>query len=364
LPLDVTIPQLKNVPWRYSTRWDEKPAAQLAKSLLRLGVCKSADWSGSAVDFIERGFKRFCRSNGAEDAAKVWEGDLRIIDHEFELTERDRQQVRAESEQPPQLLFLVGDYSAAASIPIGPAWSHLEQEHELLPAAFYKVFTNDLWTWMRVYDFQTAVEHAEMWMEGLDEEELKDSFYPRVKQSIPASLARTSALSISKARQILERLLPRLRESTARDLISHVLEMDSDSRGHEHAWPSRLAEDHPPLQDFLSDADGCGPGCVISWHEGDAICACLDEEMSTLGQNGPMEPSIMLMIRLNQSQKDLDREVKRTFDYACAMLRSLAAAGKAVEIIREFYDEHLRKHRLQPGIQAQPGITGVRQEQL
>ena len=36
LPLDTTIPHIKNVPWHYCTRTDEQLAAQLGQSLLRL----------------------------------------------------------------------------------------------------------------------------------------------------------------------------------------------------------------------------------------------------------------------------------------------------------------------------------------
>jgi pimeloyl-ACP methyl ester carboxylesterase len=52
LPLRVTIPKIDGIPWRYCTRWDEQPAATLAKSLLRQGICRLEDWSGSAVDFV------------------------------------------------------------------------------------------------------------------------------------------------------------------------------------------------------------------------------------------------------------------------------------------------------------------------
>ena len=72
-------------------------------------------------------------------------------------------------------LYLVGDYEAAASIPIGATLARLEAEHDLLPAAFYEVFTTNLYKWMRVYDYLDAQEHAEMWMEDLSDEELEAS---------------------------------------------------------------------------------------------------------------------------------------------------------------------------------------------
>lgn len=364
LPLHVTLPRLKDLRWRYCSRWDEQPAARLGKSLLRLGVCQPEDWSGSAVDFVEHGFQRFCTANGAGVSSRVWAGDLRIMDHEFDLDQRERQQALADMEEPTQNLYLVADYSAAASIPIGPTWPLLLKEHELLPAAFYRVLVDNLWTWMRVYDYGAALEHAEMWLDGMDEEELKESFYPRVKQNIRACLKKASTLTSSQAHRLLEEMQPRLRGSIARQLVSHVLDMHAQGKGYEHAWPGKLVEQMPGLEEFLSDADGCGPGCVITWHEDDEISACFDEEMSTLGQNGPLEPSIMLIMRLDQPMQHLDAEVKHIFDYAGAMLRSLASAAKAVEIIREFYDEHVRKHRLKPGVQLEPRAAGLREEQL
>ena len=112
-------------------------------SLLRLGICRPGDWSGSAVDFVERGFSRFCRQNGAAEAKRVWVGDLRIADCLFELTEQERNQIEAGREDATQQLFLIADYEAAASISIGATLACLGAENEVLPAAFYQVFTTN-----------------------------------------------------------------------------------------------------------------------------------------------------------------------------------------------------------------------------
>jgi len=87
-------------------------------------------------------------------------------------------------------LYLVGDYEAAASIPIGATLAHFEAEHDLLPAAFYTVLTTNLYKWMRVYDYLDAQEHAEMWMEDLNDEELEASVYRKVDLEIPACIKR------------------------------------------------------------------------------------------------------------------------------------------------------------------------------
>ena len=126
LPLSVTVPQIRGIRWRYCARWDEQPAAVLGMSLLRLGICRPEDWTGSAVDFVERGLKRTAQTNGIAQVRKVWQGDLRILDHTFELSEREREEARAEMDAPACKLFLVADFSAAASIPIAPTLRRLE----------------------------------------------------------------------------------------------------------------------------------------------------------------------------------------------------------------------------------------------
>jgi hypothetical protein len=362
LPLDVTLPQLKAIRWRYCTRWDEGPAAVLGMSLLRLGICRPNDWSGSAVDFVERGFRRFCSQNRAADVKKVWVGDLRITDSLFELTEQERNQVEAERDGMANHLYLVGDYEAAASIPIGATLAHLEAEHALLPAAFYLVFVTNLYKWMRVYDYLDAQEHAEMWMEDLSDDELETSVYRKVDIEIPDCMKKHSkAVKYEKARTFVQEIQPRT--SLARQLIRLVLEMDAHGRGHEHAWPGHLSEkDVPGVGAWLMDAESSRPGCLITWYENDAINACFDEESQHMGENGPCQPNVALPIQLDQPTKKLDEQVRRVFDHAGAMLRSLAAAAKIVEIIRELYDEYLRERRLQPGLPAEPGATGVRDE--
>ncbi len=364
LPLDVTLPKLKAIRWRYCTRWDEGPAAVLGMSLLRLGICRTTDWSGSAVDFVERGFRRFCSQNRAVDAKRVWVGDLRITDGLFELTEQERNQVEAGREELTSHLYLVGDYHAAASIPIGATLARLESDHDLLPAAFYEVFTTNLYKWMRAYDYLDAQEHAEMWMEDLSDEELEASVYRKVDMEIPACIKRHSkTFKYSRARILLQEIRPHT--SVTREVIRYLLEMDTHGRGHEHAWPGQISEkDVPGIDDWLADAEYSRPGCVITWYENDAINACFDEEAQHMGENGACQPNVALPIHLDKANKELDKEVRGVFDHAAAMLRSLASGAKIVELIRNLYDEYLREHRLEPGLPVEPGSAGVREEQL
>ena len=331
-------------------------------SLLRLGICQPNDWSGSAVDFVERGFKRFCSLNHVAAAKKVWVGDLRITDNLFELTEQERNHVEGEREGLADHLYLISDYEAAASIPIGATLARLEAEHADLPAAFYQVFATNLYKWMRVYDYVDAQEHAEMWMEDLSEEELKASIYRRVEIQIPASIkTHSKTRKYGRARKLLQEIRPHT--SVGRELIRHLFEMDAHGQGHKHAWPGQISEeDAPGIGDWLSDAEYSRPGCLITWYENDAINACFDEEAQHMGENGPCQPNVVLPIHLNKTNRELDKEVRRVFDHAGAMLRSLAAAAKIVELVRDLYDEYLREHRLESGLPVEPSPAGVRDE--
>jgi hypothetical protein len=362
----VTVPNLMGIPWRFCSRWDEQPAGALGKSLLRLGICRPGDWTGSAVDFVERGYKRFCNQNGAKEAGSVWKGNLRIMDSLFDMTELEYHNSRAEMGGPPNTLFLVGDYEQAASVPIGATLPHLEREHPQLPSAFYRVFVHDLYKWMRVYDYTDACYHAEMMMEGMSEDDLKDSYLRDVAKSVPACLLKPElALDtrvVSRAVSFLKAHCDKLRGSIARQLVGDVLDVHQECASYQHPWPSELVNEVPGLEEFLSETDGCGPGCAVTWYEDDAISAAFDDEMQYLGQNGPIEPSIMMRINLYPQPDLLDREVKRVFNYLGAMLRSLRVAARTVELIRDIYDGYLREHRKKSGLQALPSPAGVRQE--
>lgn len=362
----MTVPNVAGIPLRFCSKYDEQPAGALGKSLLRIGICQPDDWSGSAVDFVERGYKRFCAQNGIKEAGSVWNGNLRIMDSLFDMTELEYHNARGEMARPPDNLFLIGDYEQAASIPIGATLPHLEREHPQLPAAFYNLFVQSLCKWMRVYDYTDACGHAEMMMDGAEPEDLQDSCLPEIEKSIPSCLpkppVKLAPRSIFRSVSFLETNCEKFRSDIARRLVEDVLELHREAAGYRHAWPSALVKDIPGLEEFLSETDGCGPGCAITWYEDDAISAAFDEEMRYLGQNGPIEPSILMRINLHSRPDRLDREVNRVFDHLGTMLRSLKVAARAVELIRDIYDEHLREHRKKSALQALPSPAGVRQE--
>src|SRR5215467_12331977 len=186
-PLAVTLPRIQGIRPSYCSKNDEQPAVQLALSMFRLGIARAADWNGSAVDCAAKALSRFCRSNGSATVSRVFpESTIRILDS---LTERNEYELAQSGEtEPSSRLFLMVDYYQAAMVQIGPTLTLFEKVHQDLPAAFYQIFTTNLWRWMRVYDFHDAEQYAEDEIKILEEDELKDSFLPKVKDARPACL--------------------------------------------------------------------------------------------------------------------------------------------------------------------------------
>jgi PRTRC genetic system protein E len=333
---------------------------------LQHGIAEATQKINAALNEIEEREKNKTKPRAATTAGKKedWQGDLRILDHTFELSERQREEARAEMDAPARTLFLVADFSSAASIPIAATLEALEREDHRLPAAFFVAFRHCLRKWMLVYDYDAASEHAELAIADREDAELADSIYPKVKTSVPPCLQGQLGMHPSHALSVLRETQRSLTDTTARELVSRLLEMQRHSAGHPHYWPYRLIRQVPGLDDYLEECDGIGPGCLLNWYEDDPIAACFDEETSYIGQNGPLAPSLLRAISLNKSEKALDRQVQRVFDYVAAMIRSLATAAQVVEIIRELFDEHLRRHRVQRGLQTDPGAPDLRQEQL
>ncbi len=59
------------------------------------------------MDLVERGFKRFCRANGADNAKKIWDGELRITDCQFDSYGSYQGPFDPEPERESEVLYLV-----------------------------------------------------------------------------------------------------------------------------------------------------------------------------------------------------------------------------------------------------------------
>src|SRR5260370_2605662 len=356
-PSGDTLRKLSGLRLRYCSRCEEQPEAILAKSMLRLGISRVKDWTGSAVDFVAKGLARYCQRNGLAAVSRVFpEGCIGLLDEIVEQNEYERNQ--SETVGPSSKMLLMVDYEQAAMIQIGPTLSYLGSIHEKLPAAFFVVLADNLWRWMRVYDFLDPLTYSPEQIALLDDQELKESFYPQVEGVRPGYLRKLP--SYGAAVKVLEKRLPELKNSRAAELLSLCLAMHDEGKGHEPAWPYRLQDKLPEIEEYLENTDHPGPGSLIVLEEEDLIEACCTEEMHYLGQNYSIGSTLMLLINLDQDPASLDKDVKATFDYLGAMVRSLASASVLIEMIRGIYDENIRQRGIKPGLQASPSPAGIR----
>jgi hypothetical protein len=360
LPIPVTIPTLRGVRLRYCSRTDEQIAAVLAKSMLRVGISRVKDWTGSAVDFVATGLARFCQGHGLREVSRVFsESSIRLTDEMIELTEYGRSQTEVVEQR---RMFLMVDYHESAIVPIGATLSYLESINPKLPAAFYMAFSHNVARWMRVYDCRDAEFYAADCMEMLEEQELKESFFPRVKRARPRCLAKLP--TYQHAARFIQRSLPEITDKRAATLLRHCVQMHDEGEGRNTAYPWQLRDTLPEMEDYIENTDEPGPGVCIVFEENDLIEACFTEQMQYLGQEHAISSSLMFVIDLSEDEEGIDRQVRYTFDHLAAMVRSLAVASPLIEMIRGISNEHIRQGRRKPGVHAQPGSANVRPEQL
>lgn len=358
-PTGITLPTLNGVRLRYCSRRDEQPAAILAKSMLRLGISRINDWSGSAVDFVDRGLARFCRVNGSDRVSSVFSDlSLRFLDELLEMNEYERSQ--AETAGPSTKMFMHVYHGQAEMVQIGPTLVLLSSIHEELPGALFVVLAHNLRRWMRVYDFRDACSFAKEQIDFLDPEELKESFYPQVKKIRPSCLRRLPKYRTA-VRQ-LEATVPIIKDSLASQLVKHCLRMHEQGARCERALPYSLRNEVPEIEEYLADMDEPVPGALIVFDEDDLIEACFNEDMQHIGQNHFIGPSLMMVMDLSQDSVALDARVKVCFDYVGAMVRSLVSGSAAIEMIRGIYNEDLRKRGIKQGLPTQSSPAGLRRE--
>jgi hypothetical protein len=312
--------------------------------MLRLGLARTADWSGSAVDFVAKGLARHCQANGITKVSRVFEqSSIQLLDEIVELNNYERNQQGGRG--PGTRMFLLVNYDQAAMVQMGPTLRLLENIDARLPAAFFQVFARNLSRWTRIYDFRDAEFLAENQVEMLDKSELKESFYPEVKKAKPSCLK--AIPEYPKALRFLRRAVTRITNREHWELIRLCLQMHEQGDGFELAYPSELRDTVPELENYMENSEQPGPGALLVFDEDDLVEACFTEEMQYLGQEMAIGSTAILTVDLTQPEDVLDREVKSIFDYVGAMLRSLSCATALILQIRGIYDEDLRQRRLE-----------------
>lgn len=352
LPLAGTLPEIRRIEWYQTGNWYHRPLAAVGKRLLQHGHVRPSQWNGQVFDLVETGFRECLQRHGLSMTNRVWSGSFDLSDC---IGDSYDPRMEDGGEDLPYL-FLTVDYSSAAYVPIAATLTWLENIEVGLAAAFYVVFVGALQSHMRVYDYDEARQHAEYASEGMEEEELEQSFYPQVETSLPGCLRDRPTMEVAV------RFLERMADSTdpeVKELIASVLQMHLASQKLARLW-KRQPKGLPNLDD-MGDFDSPVPGCLVCWQEDDPISACFDEYSANAYEVGPM-PNLCLPIPLNWPTQRLERRIDQVLEMAALVVECLAAATPVIETIREQSDEHLRQHRRQSASSTSAGAADLRDD--
>jgi hypothetical protein len=341
----LTLPKLKGVRARYCNRYDEQPAALLAASLLRMGFAQPSDFTGSAVDMIARALARICQENGAAEINEWMSCHVSVRDTISEMGEYERQQAGipvAEGDK----LYLNIEYGEARVVPLQGILDLMEQEHELLPAAFFSVFSSALNAFTRVYSTIEAEEQADMWLEDEAAEDGEKSLYQLVFDEVPPSMRRGIRDFVHhqmKGKPI--DLVRRFQSAAQNEEVRTVLAIASEAHALSGPYTAMRVLSETCFEVF-QESDLAYPieGAILCWNPYDAIHGLFDEDSQARAQGCGFMPFACLEINMRSREKALDARVNNLMIFVRDMARSLRACCKAFEII-EAVDERRNPDR-------------------
>lgn len=345
LPLPLTLPKLTGVRSRFCNRYDEHPAALLAASLLRSGFAQPSDFTGSAVDMVSRALARICEENGAREINEWMSCHVSIIDTLTEMSERDRAQAGipvAEGDK----LYLNVEYGEARVVPLRGILALMEEEHELLPAAFFSVFSSALNAFTRVYSTVEAEDQSDMWLEDEADESGEKSLYQLVFDEIPASMRRSIRDFVDhhmkgKSIDLVRRFQVEARNQDVRSVLAAAVQ------AHDLGKPySEMKVISRECFEVFDDYDLAYPieGAILCWEPYDAIHGLFDEDSQSRAQGCGFMPFACLEINMRSREKTLDARVAELMAFVRDMARSFRACCGAFQII-EAVHERQSSHR-------------------
>ncbi|WP_155121629.1 hypothetical protein [Bryobacter aggregatus] len=216
-------------------------------------------------------------------------------------------------------LYLIADPTQAGYLVLGPTIKALEREHPRLPATFYRIFTSSLNRWVRVFDYQDALERNEMmrdWYEG--DPDAASIELPDVDAAVPTAL-KQKPLSLPGLRQVMTRV----RTPEVRRWLECLLALEMESS---LAQPPEL---DPEIRDQLHDTNPPLPALLIVFWKHDAIEAAFDAEADGMLEVSP-EPNLILPVRTD----DFGYARDSFYKLGC-FLKALSRASELMKLLPE-----------------------------
>lgn len=305
-----SVPSLQGIPAEYQMLDGLAAVARLGKTLLLANIADAGAWAAAGRDpfrFIEHTLKAWVDARGGPEIAAEFSLRLGLV------SDLDPYGQEGGAETGQEEMYLVLEPDSAGYLILGPTLRLLEAVHPRLPVTFLDLFAGALNRWVRVYNYQDALERVETlreWYAGDPEAEQIE--LPDVEGATPRCL-RTKCKPLKE--QFVEGLLGKAKKRTARALIEEVLELSRTSRQAQRpeigAWAQeRLMDSNPPLPVLLA---------VFEKH--DAIEGCFDEDSQGMMECVP-EPNVILPFRPEDVESV--REAFRLLGVVCSVLRQSA----------------------------------------
>ncbi|MFN7640805.1 MAG: hypothetical protein ACK5PR_03570, partial [bacterium] len=234
-----SLPLLNGIPGHHQMLHGERIVARTGANLLRAGIAPAAAWTKAGQDPYE--FLRIALEHCVQQSSSAV-----LREHFFmTLTLSSTVDPISGGEGDGTNLYLIADPTQAGYLVLGLTIKALEREHPRLPATFYRIFTSSLNRWVRVFDYQDALERNEMmrdWYEGDPDSESVE--LPDVDAAVPSALNR-KPLSL----QGLRKVMTRVRAPEVRRWLDCLMALESSSL---RAQPPELDSE---IQDQLQDTN-------------------------------------------------------------------------------------------------------------
>jgi hypothetical protein len=170
--------------------------------------------------------------------------------------------------------------------------------------------------WLRVYDFQDAMERVEMWKEWIEGEEHAEQYeFPDVDGCIPRAMRQEPL----KAEDFLD-LMHGVKDDGVRHLAEAAISLDQISRR------LNCPEMREESREALMDCNPPLPALLVSFKSQDAIVGCFEDSQIML--EAEPEPSFLAEISPAEVHS-----VRQAFDWLAALCVTLAAASRLMALL-------------------------------
>lgn len=302
------LPRLDGTAVQYQSSGEDRRAIMLARTLTEIGIADPGKWRQNVSGYLLETLTAWIARHG---------GDALGEQFSLHATLRNNPSSFSTDDIDPARLYLAVEADAAGYIVIAPMLDMLQPVHPQLPVTFYRLLIGAIARWVRVYDYQDALERIEMWKEWIEGEEHPEQYeLPDVEGCIPPGVRQESL----KAEELRD-LMSGVKDDGARRLVEAAVALDQVSRR------LNCPEIGEEGREALMDCNPPLPALLVSFKRQDGIVGCFDEESQAMLEAEP-EPSFLAELDPAEVWS-----VRQAFNSLAALCETLAAASRLVAVL-------------------------------